>query len=336
MNDSEGGHDHPPCWALAAVPAALLAAPAAAAPSDIGAAGGNGFAAGQVVVRYEPGTSRGERAAVRNELDAELERRLLVPRHRAAGPGAGRLVKGAVAALERQPDVAFAEPDFVYRLATLPDDDQFPISMAARQPRAPSGSRTPTSTRPRPGARRPVTPRSSSRSSTAASPWSTTTWTTTSGPIPASPVAASRPTASDDDGNTQDRRPPRLGLRRRRQRPHRRRGPRHPRRGHDRGRGQQQLGIAGVVWDVSLMPLRACNMVGLCLSSRRRRRLRLRGRDGAPTSSTRASRARASRSRSRPRSRCHPGHAVRGRRGQRRDRQRRRRRATRATTRGRT
>jgi subtilisin family serine protease len=110
---------------LAAAPAALLTAPAAAAPSDIADAGGKGFAPGQVIVRYDPGTSKGERSDVREELDAELQRRLLVPRTELLKLDRGDSVKGAVAELERQPDVAFAEPDFIYRLAAIPDDPQF-------------------------------------------------------------------------------------------------------------------------------------------------------------------------------------------------------------------
>ena len=52
-----------------------------------------------VLVRYEPGTSRGERATVRRELDAELERRLLVPRLELLALGPADSVGAAVTAL---------------------------------------------------------------------------------------------------------------------------------------------------------------------------------------------------------------------------------------------
>lgn len=99
-------------------------AAASAAPSDPGQ-GAPGFAPGEVVVRYEPGTSGRERAAVRDDLDADLERRLLLPRTELLSLAPGEAVRAAVADLERDPEVAFAEPNFIYRLAATPDDSSF-------------------------------------------------------------------------------------------------------------------------------------------------------------------------------------------------------------------
>ena len=104
---------------------AVLPAAAVAAPRDIADAGGKGFAPDQVLVRYEPGTTSAERAGVRRELDAAVERRLLLPRTELLELDPGDGVGAAVAALNRQPEVAFAEPDFVYHLAAIPNDQFF-------------------------------------------------------------------------------------------------------------------------------------------------------------------------------------------------------------------
>jgi thermitase len=110
--------------ALGAFGAALPPA-ASAASGDIGAVEGGKYVAGQVLVRYEPGTSSTERAAIRDDLDAGLQRRLLVPRLELLSLAPEDSVKRAVGELEAQPDVAYAEPNFVYRLAALPNDPGF-------------------------------------------------------------------------------------------------------------------------------------------------------------------------------------------------------------------
>ncbi len=250
----------------AAALAALLPASAAAAPSDIGEAVGEGFAAGQVVVRYEPGTSRGERAAVRNELDAELERRLLVPRLELLELDRGDSVSAAVNALEAQPEVSFAEPNFVYRLATTPNDVQFP----SQWPLDNDG-----------------TLGTADADIDATEAWSTATgdpavvvgvvdggvvmehedlddniWAN-----PGESGGGLETNGIDDDGNLKidDHRGWDFADE-----------DNNPTDGEGHGthvagtigaEGNNTEGIAGVVWDTSLMPLRACNMVGVCLSS---------------------------------------------------------------------
>ena len=100
-------------WAIAALG---LAAPAAAQD------GPSRFAEGELVVRFAPGTDRGEQAAVRDDLGATLEERNLLPRSQLVElePGAG--VLDAAAAFERRPEVLYAEPNFLLELDGVPDD----------------------------------------------------------------------------------------------------------------------------------------------------------------------------------------------------------------------
>ncbi len=217
-------------------------------------------------MRYEPGTSRGERAAVRNDLDAELERRLLIPRLELLALDRGDSVSAAVNALEAQPEVAFAEPNFVYRLATTPNDVQFP----SQWPLDNDGTHG-----------------TADADIDATEAWSTATgdpavvvgvvdggvamehedlddniWAN-----PGESGGGLETNGIDDDGNlkiddhrgwdfSDEDNDPTDGE------------------GHGThvagtigAEGDNTEGIAGVVWDTSLMPLRACNMVGVCLSS---------------------------------------------------------------------
>jgi subtilisin family serine protease len=105
---------------------ALVPAGTAGAADPIGTAEEQRYAPGQVLVRYEPGTSSSERAAVRDEAGVALERRLNVTRVELLDLDGGVSVPEALAELRADPDVAFAEPDYVYTLAeAIPDDTMF-------------------------------------------------------------------------------------------------------------------------------------------------------------------------------------------------------------------
>jgi subtilisin family serine protease len=73
-------------------------------------------------VRYEPGVSGGDRAAIRDELGAELDERLLLARTEVLELEPGTGVREAAAALERRPEVLFAEPNFLLELDGVPND----------------------------------------------------------------------------------------------------------------------------------------------------------------------------------------------------------------------
>ena len=263
----------------AAVLAAVLPATATAAPSDIGEAGGDGFASGEVLVRYEPGTTGGERAAVRRGLDAELERRLLVPRLELLALGPADSVGAAVAALEAQPEVAFAEPNFVYRVATTPNDAQFssqwPLDNDGTLGTADADIDAPEAWSTATGDPAVVVGVVDGGVAMEHADLADNIWAN-----PGESGGGLESNALDDDGNVliddhrgwdfvDDDNDATDGE------------------GHGThvagtigAKGDNTEGIAGVNWSVSLMPLRACNMLGALPQLGRGRRVRLRGRDG--------------------------------------------------------
>jgi subtilisin family serine protease len=83
------------------------------------------FVPGELVVRFAAGTARSEQAAVRRELGADLRERLLVPRAQVVELAADDGVTEAAAAFERRPEVRYAEPNFTYRLDSIPNDPLF-------------------------------------------------------------------------------------------------------------------------------------------------------------------------------------------------------------------
>ena len=212
-----------------------------------------------------PAPPRGERAAIRDELEAELERRLLIPRTELLDLERGDSVKGAVAALEQQPDVAFAEPDFIYRLATLPDDPDLPsqwpldnqgiLGIEDADIDAPEAWSTVT------GDPSVVVAVVDGGVAMEHDDLDDNIW---ANPGESGGLEAN---ASDDDGNTKvdDHRGWDFVQ-----------NDNDPTDGENHGthvagtigaEGNNGFGITGVAWDVSLMPLRACDMVGLCVSS---------------------------------------------------------------------
>jgi len=83
------------------------------------------FAPGEVIVRFATGTDAGERAAVRREEDLALETSLLSRRDQLVELAAGTSVPEAVAALDARPEVADAQPNFVYTRDATPNDPAF-------------------------------------------------------------------------------------------------------------------------------------------------------------------------------------------------------------------
>jgi thermitase len=117
--------------ALAAATFAVVPAIAVAAP-DVGprvdrdavVAPDAAIVPGEAIVRFEPGTTATERLAVRRAADAPLEQDLRLAQTQVVAVDGS--VKAAVARLERQPDVAFAQPNYRYRaLAAAPNDSFF-------------------------------------------------------------------------------------------------------------------------------------------------------------------------------------------------------------------
>ncbi|MBA2505703.1 MAG: hypothetical protein H0V29_07140, partial [Thermoleophilaceae bacterium] len=97
------------CAAFAALPGAAAAAEPEAAP-------------GELIVRYQPGVDAGERAEVRAEADTTVAETMALPRAQvleADDPAA------AIAELEADPRVDYAEPNFIVRSSAAPSDTAF-------------------------------------------------------------------------------------------------------------------------------------------------------------------------------------------------------------------
>jgi serine protease len=120
------------------VTAAVAAFSAFAGPLPAGTTRADGEAAaefvpGQVIVRFRAAAGRSGGADALDALGASVRRELAVPRTILASLPDGWSVPEAVAALEAHPDVLYAEPNFVYRLARTPDDPFFPQLWALSQ-----------------------------------------------------------------------------------------------------------------------------------------------------------------------------------------------------------
>jgi thermitase len=104
-----------------AAPTASAAAPRIAASEAARAAP---YAPGEAIVRFEPGAGPAQRGEARRAADARYAGPLGIPRLQLVevdGP-----VPAAVRRLERQPGVAYAQPNYAYRaLAVEPPDDTF-------------------------------------------------------------------------------------------------------------------------------------------------------------------------------------------------------------------
>lgn len=75
-----------------------------------------------VIVRYEPGTSAGQKLQARSAADVTFDRNLLLPRTQLVEAGPGQSVYDAIATLESDPRILYAEPDYVDQLAAVPSD----------------------------------------------------------------------------------------------------------------------------------------------------------------------------------------------------------------------
>jgi len=104
---------------------ALAAAlPAAAHAEIVSSKPDHRYVPGEAVVRYEPGTDASERLDVRSAAAVGFEESLSVPRTQVVSFKGS--VQDAVARLEDEPGVAYAQPNFVYHaFAAAPNDTHF-------------------------------------------------------------------------------------------------------------------------------------------------------------------------------------------------------------------
>lgn len=107
-------------------------------------------AAQRVIVRFDSGADRAERAALRDDADvSKLAGIASVPGLEVAAVQPGQSAADAAAELEQSDAVLYAEPDGVHRLVSIPDDEYFDLLWGldnfGQDPDGPSGS-APTGT----------------------------------------------------------------------------------------------------------------------------------------------------------------------------------------------
>ena len=108
--------------ALAGTPATAVATEPLASSS---APSAHDFVPGEVIVRYRAGTDAAERADVRGDADADLERKLPAPASELLALDGGDSPRAAARELERRSEVLYAEPNYVRRIAAVPNDARF-------------------------------------------------------------------------------------------------------------------------------------------------------------------------------------------------------------------
>jgi subtilisin family serine protease len=113
--------------AVPAVAAASLHFDRMASPLDISPADVRGsqadFALGEAIVRFRPDSTANGRRSARNAASVRFSRSLKIPRAQVVKVDGG--VQAAVKRLERQPDVAYAQPNYRYKATADAPNDTF-------------------------------------------------------------------------------------------------------------------------------------------------------------------------------------------------------------------
>ena len=92
--------------------------------TDPGATPEGEFAPGEVIVKFQENVGPGERANVRSQVGLEKRQNLDLIKAE-ADKVEGRSVEDAVRALERRPEVEYAQPNFTYHPADFADEPRF-------------------------------------------------------------------------------------------------------------------------------------------------------------------------------------------------------------------
>jgi subtilisin family serine protease len=113
--------------AFATLPVTSAAAqPAAGLTLRSAAPTGPAAVPGEIVVGFRSGVDGSERAAARSAADVHAQRNLLTRGVQLVEVDKGQGVQDAIAALEKRPDVRYAEPNWIYHAtATTPNDPLF-------------------------------------------------------------------------------------------------------------------------------------------------------------------------------------------------------------------
>ncbi len=91
------------------------------------------YVPGEVVVRFRAGTSAAARTSTLAVAEGQAVQSLGLPGATLVSLADGVSVEAAVAELESDPDVLYAEPNFVYRLSTVPNDPDFDLTWGLSQ-----------------------------------------------------------------------------------------------------------------------------------------------------------------------------------------------------------
>jgi subtilisin family serine protease len=83
------------------------------------------FVEGELLVRFEPGVTQAEQTELLAARGAGVKRALPLQRLKLVRLPKGASVRAAAAALSRRPGVAYAEPNYLYRPAAVPNDPRF-------------------------------------------------------------------------------------------------------------------------------------------------------------------------------------------------------------------
>jgi subtilisin family serine protease len=83
------------------------------------------FVPGELLVRFRDGVSPAARAAALEQHGAKPKRDLLMPGVVLAGLSSGRNLDTTIAALSRRPDVLYAEKNWIYRPTAVPNDPRY-------------------------------------------------------------------------------------------------------------------------------------------------------------------------------------------------------------------
>jgi subtilisin family serine protease len=83
------------------------------------------YVPGELIVRFNAGSGPTRRAEILRENGARRKRTMRLPGAEVVSVARGKSVEAAARELEAQPGVAFAEPNYIYRLMALPNDPRF-------------------------------------------------------------------------------------------------------------------------------------------------------------------------------------------------------------------
>jgi subtilisin family serine protease len=101
---------------VAAAQTLQRARPPRSAPADV---------PGQVIVQFRPGVTASGRSGMRRAAEAEVVHAMVRPGQQLLKVQTGQTVDDAIRALERDPRVAYAQANHVYRAAAVPNDPLF-------------------------------------------------------------------------------------------------------------------------------------------------------------------------------------------------------------------